>query len=110
MIPSQPTDVSPGQIIQGGQHFTSVEGDSADILSNMDYDIAALNNPWGEDTPGKQFQDGTWDPVMNSTHAVFAAFGLAMTGMSNNVSATGLLYNQSNQAATENVNDIHIAT
>jgi hypothetical protein len=109
MIPRQPTNVSPGQIIQGGQHFTSVEGDGAHILSNMDYDIAALNNPWGADTPGTEFQDGTWDPVMDSTHAVLTAFGLAMSGMADNVSITGLLFNQSNHAATENVGNIHVA-
>jgi hypothetical protein len=74
----------------------------------MDYHIAALNNPWGEDKPGREFQEGTWDPVMNSAHEVLTSFGLAMKGMADNVTTTGLLYNQSNQAAAENVHNIHI--
>jgi hypothetical protein len=102
----QPTDVSPGQLVQSGQPFTDVKESFDNFKANLHYRIDAYNQPWGQDTPGLQYQNDVMDPTMNSTDMVLDGGGDAAEATGDMVTTTGLIYQGSNVAAGDNVQSL----
>jgi hypothetical protein len=102
------TDVSPAAVARVGYEFNGAADHGDEISADYGYQIDALGDFEGDDEPGNQYRTTVLDPATQLITGVLGAFSGAIQGRGGLLTDTAALYAQSNAAAEENVDGVHV--
>lgn len=113
MSSSPTTNVSPATIAAASQEFGTVAQHMAAALARAQYACAALGNFWDPDNTGDptaaEWYNGMWKPGWTGYSQALEACADTLNGMGGDVATTAQGYTASDNAAAENVDNLHVS-
>jgi uncharacterized protein YukE len=82
-------EIDPDWLDKGADDMTTIQGQLQSIITTLTTNLAALGTPWGPDSYGRKFADGTngylssMQTLISGAKSLVAVFGTFATGLSN---------------------------